>query len=793
MPTGRRPAAFAVAGPALIMGAVAVVLWPLLAGRVFPVQADPLGYWLPTYCYLGKTILGGHIPAWNPHTLAGTPFLADPQSGWFSPVVVALFGFLPCLVALRIYLVLQPVLAGLGLYWFLRAERAGRPAATVGALALALPVAGSAYVALPWLSASLAWTALALAAAARLVRATTWPSRLWWILATALAWGQVAVAHPSNGLVIGTLAVVLYLTARLGTDVRGGLRTGGQALATAAVVVVAAPLVNLAILLPRLASLPGTTQGLGYAALRASTLRFSGGSFDGLVLARGGLRASWPLAFGLWPGAYVGAMTLAVAFAAWFCRGRRAVAAAFSALGLACYLLTLDPVARAVGRLGESSRLVDLYLHAPNQFDFGLLLALAVLGGMGVQAWIDARSWRTRVAMVAPGLVVWGLLPVHTGAAAGLRLPFAVGLAAGAAAMWAVATRPRLAPLLPCLLALELAVTGAVAQAPDRPDRTIRSDPTPIAMPRMLEEDVTDFARAGPIARALAEATGDANDARYVSLAPRIWGPWGYVSHQRPEDAGLLGAGQATILGLHEAQGYTPYQLAATWTLVRAAQPGAPIRYASSYFRDAAPRAFDLLGVGWVVAPTDGGAPVTGATPVATQGPWTLFRLVDPPPMAFVVTGWRTPPTGTGALEAALDPAFDPDSSVILDANPVVPAAVASGTSEASGTATVVDETAGSARVDVDALAGGVVVIRVPFDPRWRASVDGVPTRLLRADGLLQAVAVRPGRHTIRLGYVDPTIGAGMLGSAAAVLSLAGVGFALSRRRRRRSALPAAA
>src|SRR5439155_13898927 len=144
------------------------------------------------YCYLGKSIAAGTMPAWNPHTLAGTPFIADPQSGWFSPLVVLLFVLLPCVAALRWYLMVLPILAGLGMYWFLRSEGLSRPAATFGGLVLSLPVAGSAFLGLPWASGSLAWTALSLAAASRLFHATRWSSRLLWVLATALAWGQVA-------------------------------------------------------------------------------------------------------------------------------------------------------------------------------------------------------------------------------------------------------------------------------------------------------------------------------------------------------------------------------------------------------------------------------------------------------------------------------------------------------------------------------------------------------------------------------------------------------------------------
>jgi hypothetical protein len=54
----------------------------------------------------------------------------------------------------------------------------------------------------------------------------------------------------------------------------------------------------------------------------------------------------------------------------------------------------------------------------------------------------------------------------------------------------------------------------------------------------------------------------------------------------------------------------------------------------------------------------------------------------------------------------------------------------------------------------VDAPAAGLVVINEVYAPHWRASVDGRRVAIVRANALLRAVEVGPGRHTIRLRYV---------------------------------------
>ena len=156
---------------------------------------DVLPFWLPTWCSLGKSIAAGHIPTWNPAVMGGIPFAADPQSGWLSVFPMALFSALPCDVAIRMFIVLQPLVAGLGLYAFLRSEGASRPACTVGGLAMSLFMSGSVFVVSLPFAGMFAWTMILLACASRTLRAHTWARRLVWLTLSALAWGQLASAH----------------------------------------------------------------------------------------------------------------------------------------------------------------------------------------------------------------------------------------------------------------------------------------------------------------------------------------------------------------------------------------------------------------------------------------------------------------------------------------------------------------------------------------------------------------------------------------------------------------------
>src|SRR5215472_15888683 len=85
----------ALAGPLLITGSVLLVLRGFaFRGMVTTQHPDDLALYMPNWCFLGKQLASGHIPAWNPHVMGGVPAAADPLSGWMYLPVMALFTLL---------------------------------------------------------------------------------------------------------------------------------------------------------------------------------------------------------------------------------------------------------------------------------------------------------------------------------------------------------------------------------------------------------------------------------------------------------------------------------------------------------------------------------------------------------------------------------------------------------------------------------------------------------------------------------------------------------------------------
>ncbi|MGH2683743.1 MAG: hypothetical protein ACRDIX_10970 [Actinomycetota bacterium] len=779
-----------VAGPLLILASVLFMLRDFAFGGMVSAQhVDPLAIWLPLHCFLGTSLAAGHVPAWNPYTMGGVPFAADPQSGWMSLPVMALYSALPCDVAIRWFVVLQPMIGGLAIYWFLREEGVSQIGATVGGLLLAMAVATSrTALALPF-AGTLAWSAVLLACGSRYLSAAAWPNRMGWAAATALAWGQLAAAHMSHGLIIGTGILLAYGVARVTGEIRAGRRTAGDALVQAGLLVVALPLVNLAFFLPRLMYLPRTSLAQGYQRL-ADLSALLAGRPAGLL--RPGFSATWPWPFTLSTstGVYLGAAALALSFAgAWARRFRRLTVALGVYAGL-CYVLSLKGFAEFVAPAVRAVPFGDFYLHEPSRFRYGVLLALVVAIPLGVEAWRERRTPRERAFMLMPGVALWWLGPVLVGAYASRLLLLGVGAVLGGLALLAMSRRPAVAWALPGVLALELVANGLLGQAHSTefvengivPAKE-RVPFTPLLRPN-IEADA--YVRAGPLVREL-QAAGAV---RYLSLDPSRSGTRGHLLSQTESDWGLMANHRSVLFRAEEAQGYNPVQSIRYWLFVRAAEPKR-LRYNAAVFIHPTGAVLDLLQVGLVVGPS-AYPPLPGLEPVTNEGEWTLYRfprhilessaggadieIGGPAPRASLITAWEVVRPGE-ALGIVTGPGFDPSTRAVLEESPGMEPP-----GEAPGHATYRQEGPQAAEVIVDGRSPALLVVRNVWDPGWRATIDGRPAPVLVADYLLQGIPVPAGRHTVELRYDDPWVGFGVLGSALALGALAAAAFALRRR-----------
>jgi hypothetical protein len=760
----------AAAGPALIIGAVLVALRGIaFLPNLTDQHPDILSFWLPRSCLLGEALSNGSVPTWNPHELVGTPFAADPQSGWLYAPTMALSWLFGCGGGLRALIVLNPILAGLGLLWFLRKEGLGRVAATAGGLAIALGISASVVaISLPF-AGSLAWTPFVLVGASGFFSSFRW-RRIPWLALSAFAWGQVASAHLSHGLVMATALMLAYVVARGVREARAGTLPVRTILLLSAGFVLFLPLANLAILLPRFSLLARSTLADGYGALEGTLPRAAG--VQDRPIPTDGLWAAWPFAFGAAPGGYLGAAMLVCLPMAFRDAARRFLVIAFAAVAVGGYVLTSSLLIGAgwFRSLALALPFGDVYLHNPGRLRYLFFLIVPVLGAVGVHWLLERRpSFGEAIRWIGLGVGLFLVLPLLLGAHVERFVLLAIGSAALVAIVWALARGRRWAPVVLCVaLALEL-VAGAIWSSMYRGGTVFLGleslDQKTLVAPPLRWPDVAvdAYLEPGPIARVLRASPND----RYLAwIPPDAYFNKGYLFTWKASDWPALLIGRSVLFGLDDALGYSPIQLPRYWSYIRAINR-LPVYYNASVIQVPRLEELRLLGVRDLIVRDvvrDGRLLPPGLTgrTIETEGAYRLVEIHGSEPRVSVVPDWRVVPGAVAALEAVTADGFDPATTAVLETDPGIEPVDGA----APGTATYAERRPEDVVIRVDAPAPSIVIVRNAWEEGWSATVDGEPAEVLPTDLLLQGVAVPAGAHEVRLVYREPALARGLIGSA---------------------------
>ena len=781
---GRR-AAHAAAGPLLISICVLFALREFLVGGGLTNQhPDLLTFWLPRWSFLGRAVAAGDLPLWNPFEMAGYRFAADPQSGWLYLPPMALFASFQPGLALRLFIVFNPLLAGLGTFGFLRSEGASRVAATVGGLVLAMPIATSAIaISLPFAGA-IAWTAMVLLAVSRFRRASTWSGRLGWLALAAGAWSQVAAAHLSHGLVIATAFAATLLVVGGIVDVRAGLVTGRTAAVRAVLLLVTLPVAALPILLPHVDFLGGSSLRGGYGALGDL-----GQTEVGDALGQEGLWAGWPWGFAAAPGAYAGAAALATAAVAARSRRLRVPALAAGGLLVLVYVVT-QPLLVTAGWWRSFVLAIpfgDVYLHNPGRLRYVAVVAIPILAAAGIDGLLErplsprrALVWLGSVAAIVLGvpLLLGGNLVRFVPVAAGLVLlgPLLFGLATR---RWTWAAGTALAGAV----AVELVVSSVYSHTYEGGTifTGLESGPHPILVPQVLrspELSEEGYLRVTPIVEHLRREPG-----RYVTWAPpEASYEKGYLWMRSSADWPALAPSRGTLFGVPDGLGYNPVQLPRYWRYIRATND-LSVFYNASVLNEPSIQDVRLLGLRYLIVPA-GIAPPLPARVAARADRYVLWELFEAQPPATVTDDVVPVDDVTGALETVTAAGFDPARQVVVEGRD------APGDGRGSFAIGVMDERSPTELVvRLPASARGILTLRNAYDPGWVATADGQPARTLPVDGLLQGVELpADGAREVILTYRDGAVTLGLaLGAAAWLVLLGGPFVALVTERGRRA------
>ena len=145
------------------------------------------------------------------------------------------------------------------------------------------------------------------------------------------------------------------------------------------------------------------------------------------------------------------------------------------------------------------------------------------------------------------------------------------------------------------------------------------------------------------------------------------------------------------------------------------------------------------------------GAPLIAANreaivaPIARDGDARLYRL-PALPRVFWTAAWRDAPDERSyplLVEAAHGALAVLSEPLAQQSGPPLPPVAADR----------IEVRPNQVTATLTAPADGLVVLLEPWFPGWRATLDGAPAPLLRADFLFMATPVRAGPHTLRLAY----------------------------------------
>jgi hypothetical protein len=747
-----------VPSPALLwLGAVAlygaswlVLSWPWLSGAV-TIPWDAKAHFYPQLQFLAQSLRRGESPFWTPYVFSGSPQIADPQSLIFSPPFLTLAWLDPNPGFESFDAVVLGSLGIGGLFiMLLFRDRAWHPA---GALIAALAFA---------FGASAAWRVQHVG---QILSLGMWPVALWLLLRAlerrSLAYGFLA------GLAAGVMALgrdqVAYLALlTLGLAVLDHLlarpfwrRLGGSigplvAGALGGALVVTVP-VLLTILLAESSNRPaidywGAAKGSLHPALLLTAV------IPNLFGADGPFADYWGPPSPLWGPVdlalarnmgvlYIGALPLALVIAG-------AVRGFFGEREIRVYVVSFAiMLLYALGRYAPVFEPMFLILPGADLFrrpaDATFLVGAlgAILAGYAAH-----RVWSgtDRLDRPLPGLTEAAFFLSLV--AAGMALAFAKGTLHTAARpiveaslCWGAAFA--LLSLLPvlvrrsgavALLAVGLFVAGDLAWNNGPNEST--------ALPPETYDVLRPESRNETLAILETWLTPNSLDRIELTALGFHW-PNASLVHR-----------------LHNTLGYNPLRLGAYAEATGAGDHVAlpEQRRFSPLFPSYRSPLADLLGLRFIAT----GVPVEQIDRALKPGDLTFVaRTKD----GFVYENPRARPRAhfvTGAQEADFDALLKTGRWPNVDLAQTVLLLKGSGAAAppvrngAAAPVTIASYRNTEVLVDVEAPQAGWVVLNDPYQPWWRADVDGQDAPLLRANGIVRAVPVPAGRHRVRFTFV---------------------------------------
>jgi hypothetical protein len=763
----REPSSVFPLGTAVGVFAVAFLglAWPWLSGAV-TIPWDAKSQFLPQVRFLAASLARGEWPFWTPNVFAGWPQISDPQSLIFSPlhVVLAWLDATPGFRAIDAVTFAHLFLGGLGIILYFRDRRWHVAGAVTAAIAFAFGGGASARLQHTGQIISLSYLPLTLWMLARALEKGSWHAgALAGAFAALAAVGRDQVALIALYVLAGFVAWHWLDGEKRWERVRLSLKPLAAG-AAAGAVIAAVPVVLSALLAtrsnrPEVGFVFAARGSLHPAHLMMLAFADLYGASDPRIDYWGPPSLEWSKVWG-WPGLY-----LAQNMGQVYCGALAAVA--IPAFGIMRGLLW----AREVRFFTVATLLVLLYalgwytpvfglmydvlpgvtlFRRPADATFVLGALLAILTGYLIHRWLTAtvpapKRWQrgTEIGFAAVVIALAVALAYATHKMAVAAVPIVAGIAFAAGAVGALALARRFARRNAVAAALVLAAfVSADLGWNNTPNEStgLKPDVYEALRPHTRNETVALLRT-----RLAAAAAPDRRDRVELTGIGYHWPNLGLVH------------------GFEHVFGHNPLRLKRFYEATRVGDTvaGADQRKFSPLYPSYRSALADLFGLRLIATGVPVGEIDSSLRPgdlnfVARTKDAYVYENPRALPRVMVLTDWQL--ADFDALIANGWPDVDPRRTVLLNKAPAwLPPGFASGA--ASATARIVRYANTEVVVEVDAPAGGILVLNDVWHPWWRARLDGRDTEILKANVLFRAVVVPKGTHTVRFTF-HPFVGA---------------------------------
>src|ERR687886_787119 len=783
---------------AMVFSLLALTLigeWDLLRSQT-TLGSDAATQYYLFYYFLGKSLSSGQIPAWNPYQFSGTPFAGDPLSGWSYLPAMVLFSLLPLVAAVKSFMFLHLLLAGLSTYALARALGIGIPGAFLDAIAY--EYSGFFYLdnaCCFQYTGVMAWLPLAILGAEMAIRSSSWLLRgMWWGI-SGLAISQTLAAWFGQGSYYALLAVGGYIAYRTLlsppplSEIRGGGVRGrvGWLLVHGAGVLVFGLAMGAFGVLPR----------LEYNAL--SNLA---GGYPAEVLSDQSWWSVGDWALLLDPGPwYAGLIVLALALVAPLIALKRFAVPYFGALALGALILTSrgpTPLHSALYLLPYFER---LHPHRPDRVILVFYLCAALLAGAALSG-LEERVRRAKPLSLALLFVLAVLLlvitstlfppkpegedlyPLHLTEGVTIHsfslvlLSLAVLLVAGYALLSAplLAWRNLAFALLALVVFADLFVADRTAVAEQ--DLTWWGWTV-----KTREMDLASYYSPSGAARFLQSREGE-EPFRYFGYDPGLKQGSHLSSPARFADSEthvLEANGRPMLMGLHSVQGYNPTHIARYDQFMSALNGGEQgYHFVDVYEKGLNSPLLDLLNIRYVIVPTDPSREnpdgIGRFEQFESTHP-TIYeddhsKVLENPktlPRAWIVHSARKEENPKETLRLLNSGEVNPRKEALLEEDPPQQMSQPPNDDDASGDQALVEEYGtNDIKLKTSSGTGGLVVLSEVYYPSWKAYVDGQPAEVYATDQLLRSVAIPAGDHEVELRYESQALEVGIMISVVA-------------------------